>query len=98
MAVHRLHGFVDHPHGPEWKRLVARAGFFPRTRAQMGEAARRQIRVPTRARWEHRCPVCQIVRIGGRPVPEWRCADCLDAGLSGEMVITRIPPPDESPR
>ncbi len=35
----------------------------------MGEAARRQIRVPTRARWEHRCPVCQTVRIGGRPGP-----------------------------
>jgi hypothetical protein len=33
--------------------------------------------------------------MAGRPVPEWRCAECLDAGLSGELVITKLAPPKE---
>jgi predicted SprT family Zn-dependent metalloprotease len=41
-AAYRLHGPFARPHGPEWKRLVTRAGFSSRTRAITGEAARRR--------------------------------------------------------
>ena len=48
-----------------------------------------------RPRWLHRCPVCQAQRIGFRSVPEWRGSACLGAGLSGDLVITRLPPVGE---
>ncbi|HET8656834.1 MAG TPA: SprT family zinc-dependent metalloprotease [Longimicrobiaceae bacterium] len=52
--------------------------------------ARVPLSEPTRILpYEHRCPVCQSVRFARRPVPRWRCAECLEAGLSGELVITR---------
>ncbi|MBX6363591.1 MAG: SprT-like domain-containing protein [Gemmatimonadetes bacterium] len=44
-----------------------------------------------RYRYEHRCPVCHTVRWARRPVRTWRCAECLDAGLAGERLITRRP-------
>jgi hypothetical protein len=47
--------------------------------------------------YEHRCPVCQGVRYARRPVTRWRCSDCLDSGLGGELVITRHQPPRWNP-
>lgn len=44
-----------------------------------------------RYRYEHRCPVCHTARWARRPVRAWRCAECLDAGLAGELLITRGP-------
>ncbi len=40
--------------------------------------------------WEHQCPVCRLRRLARRPVPQWRCAACREAGLEGELVVTRI--------
>jgi len=99
VAVHRLHGREAKPHGPEWKRLVREAGFEPRLRI-MTEEGRGPTQSPhrrnqPRPRWEHRCPVCHSRRMAGRPVPEWRCAECLEAGLSGKMVITKLATPKE---
>jgi len=37
VAVHRLHGPRARPHGPEWRRLMARAGFSPRARIKVEE-------------------------------------------------------------
>jgi hypothetical protein len=37
VAVHRLYGPRARPHGPEWRRLMARAGFAPRARIRVGE-------------------------------------------------------------
>jgi 8-oxo-dGTP diphosphatase len=37
VAVHRLHGPRIRTHGPEWRRLMARAGFKPRARIKVGE-------------------------------------------------------------
>ena len=96
VAVHRLHGRRAKPHGPEWKSLLVKAGYEPRVRVLEDDPRLPATFNKPRPRWEHRCPVCQARRTAGRPVPEWRCAECLDAGLSGELVITKLPPPKES--
>lgn len=98
VAVHRLHGRRAKPHGPEWKSLLVRAGYEPRVRVQEGD-----LRLPAtfpkpRSRWEHRCPVCHARHVAGRPVRQWRCARCREAGLSGKLVITKLPPPGEGAR
>ena len=79
------------PHGPEWAALMHAAGFEPRVRARLGhdvQAAVRKARDPLRS-YEHRCPVCQAMRLARRPVPQWRCAACAAAGLEGKLVITK---------
>ena len=90
VAAFQLFGPAATPHGPEWQQLVASAGFLPRSRASEASV------VPSRARtpfgllpYEHRCPVCQTVRYARRPVGSWRCGECLEAGLAGELVVTR---------
>lgn len=89
VAVHRIYGPHAAPHGPEWRRLVADAGFKPRVRAKGGGESARPSTGSGLLEVEHRCPVCQSVRYGRKAVSAWRCAECLDAGLSGELVITR---------
>ncbi len=67
------------------------AGFEPRVRLKAEGLDRLPGRVrQARAMWEHHCPVCQLGKLARRPVPQWRCADCREAGLKGELVITRI--------
>ena len=95
VAVHRLYGRWAKPHGPEWKGLVSRAGYEPRTKIQRTDPRLPPETKKPRPRWLHRCPVCQAQRIAFRPVTEWRCSECLNAGLSGELIITRLPPAGE---
>ena len=95
VAVYRLHGRRARPHGGEWKELVSRAGYEPRTKIRRTDPRLPPETKKPRPRWLHRCPVCQAQRIGFRSVPEWRCSACLRAGLSGELVITRLPPAGE---
>lgn len=84
----RPHG--PRPHGPEWKRLMRLAGFAPRVRIPAAEMA--DLPAPAqRARvvWDHRCPLGHARRLAGRPVRQWRCAACRQAGLPGTLVIER---------
>lgn len=98
IAVYQLFGPEVKPHGPEWHRLVQQAGFRPEVRArEPGSAGPRATPTPAILPYEHRCPVCQSVRFARRPVRSWRCAECLDAGLEGELTITRIPDSPSSP-
>jgi predicted SprT family Zn-dependent metalloprotease len=89
VAVAKLFGSDKKPHGPEWRSLVRRAGHEPTVHiveeVRPGGIQRRG-RI-----WKylHRCSVCQAIRVGYRPVTEWRCIDCTELGLSGEMIITR---------
>lgn len=97
VAVHRLHGEGADPHGAEWRRLVRAAGFEPAVRTRdTSSRDREHDSAGDRLRWEHRCPVCQTVRWARKPVTTWRCAECLDAGLDGRMVITRATADDGS--
>lgn len=86
------------PHGPEWQELVRAAGFEPHvqqiaecrlTRAQAISERADRSRLGGAVRvFDHRCPVCQMLRTAKRPVPHWRCAECVDSGLAGELLIS----------
>ena len=77
------------PHGPEWRRLMALAG-FPKAKAARPRACMPRPPKRSRARYEHRCPVCQTTRTAKRRVPEWRCAACVAAGLPGRLTIQTL--------
>jgi hypothetical protein len=51
---------------------------------------------PARFAWEHRCPVCRTARYARRRTPAWRCAECLDNGLAGELTSRRTDEPAET--
>ena len=94
------------PHGREWAALMEQAGYPPRARvdarllgiempAQQGRGANAGGRDRRRKRYiyDHRCPVCQNHRTSGRVVRSWRCGPCVDAGMKGELVVTRFERP-----
>jgi predicted SprT family Zn-dependent metalloprotease len=85
IAAYRLHGARAAAHGGEWQSLVRAAGFEPRVLAR--ESTTPRARRQRQRRYEHRCEVCQSVRYGGRPVPQWRCAECIAVGLEGPLTI-----------
>lgn len=99
VAAYHLFGGKAKPHGPEWQALVRKAGFSPRVRAASsthgGHATARPspLAVARATRYEHRCPVCQMVRRARRPVPSWVCTECTEAGLPGGLVISRSEAP-----
>lgn len=81
-VVYRRHGRAARPHGPEWRALIEKAGFPPRTRVeQTGTPA-------ARVTFVHRCPVCGAARVARRRVSSWRCLECVEAGLDGRLEVT----------
>lgn len=90
IAVQESFGSKARPHGPEWKRFVTRAGFLAETRLSFHRRARTK-KGRRRVVYEHRCPVCQTVRMAEAPVPNWRCAGCRASGLDGRLTITSFP-------
>jgi len=87
------------PHGPEWRELMALAGYPQATGAHWrchspgGQSPQQKQRPKPKAQpavtYDHWCPVCQSSRLGRRPVKAWRCAACVTAGLDGTLEITR---------
>jgi len=90
VAAFVLYGRSVKAHGSEWAQLVHDAGLTPRTHRPVQRASASQVKPIRRRAWmyEHRCPVCQTVRLARRPVTRWRCAECSAAGLPGEMLVT----------
>ena len=87
VVSHERVGRAEGPHGPTWRRLVLGAGGDPSVRlADRNAPSTKATAVPRR--FLHRCPVCDFSRIARRPIPAWRCADCVAAGLSGELIVT----------
>ena len=87
------------PHGPEWRELMAIAG-YPKARgahwrchSPAGRSPQQtqqpKPRTPTSIAYDHWCPVCQSSRQARRPVKAWHCAACVAAGLDGRLEITR---------
>jgi predicted SprT family Zn-dependent metalloprotease len=89
------------PHGPEWRRLMAIAGYPQATAAhwrchspagQSPQQKQKQQPIPKpqpSITYDHWCPVCQSSRQARRPVKAWRCAACVASGLDGTLEITR---------
>ena len=95
IAVFRRHGKGRRPHGPEWAELVREAGYRPSKSLPVpaSENSNRQVNSQANTRrYEHLCPVCQIVRVAKRPMPRWRCQGCADAGLQGILRIRLLEP------
>jgi predicted SprT family Zn-dependent metalloprotease len=94
VAAYLLHGSTARPHGPEWAALVRAAGFNPGTHARSRHQASRQAgpttSKPSRYTVVHTCPVCHSRRFARRTISAWRCRTCVDAGLSGEIIATRV--------
>jgi predicted SprT family Zn-dependent metalloprotease len=89
-AVTIRFGRTTRIHGVEWRLLVETAGFAPRTRINATNASHISRNEQTLARYEHRCPVCHMKRLSRRPVHAWRCKQCVEAGLTGQLQIRRI--------
>jgi SprT protein len=94
VAAYMLYGSAVRPHGAEWAALVRVAGFDPGTHARPRRHAPRQAR-PTNPRGStytvvHMCPVCHSRRFARRVMSAWRCGTCVDAGLSGVLIATRV--------
>jgi predicted SprT family Zn-dependent metalloprotease len=89
IAVHELNGNGCRPHGREWKELVRKAGFEPRTRLPWNhikpDRKQRKKRV-----YLHQCPICRTHRTAGRPMYRWRCRPCVESGLDGRLLVTRL--------
>jgi predicted SprT family Zn-dependent metalloprotease len=88
-AANRRRAAGQSPHGPEWSRLVRSAGFDPV--AQL--TAARKSSPPTQprnVRYEHRCLVCQFVRLARRPVHSWKCPECVRCGLPGNLKVSAL--------
>ena len=95
VAAYMLHGSAARPHGPEWAALVRAAGYDPSTHAQPRRGAPKTPKRPPRAKSPrftvvHTCPVCHSRRYARRVMSAWRCRTCVDAGLSGKMIATRV--------
>jgi predicted SprT family Zn-dependent metalloprotease len=89
LAVHLRHGRLARLHGTEWSDLVRKAGFEPTRRLGVRWNNREHLQATRRYVVLHTCPVCQTRRLAKRAVPQWRCAECVAAGLPGRFVITR---------
>jgi predicted SprT family Zn-dependent metalloprotease len=88
IAVFLLYGAKAASHGPEWKRLVATAGYEPRTGLFLQTKAKRH---GIAVWYEHLCPVCHATRRAKRAQPKWRCVACRRAGLEGKLSIRSLP-------
>lgn len=89
-AARRLHPRARRPHGPEWKKLVRAAGFEPVLRLRVPATLTTETGSGDTARYQHRCPVCQMIRWARKPVTAWRCRSCAAAGLPGVLAINRV--------
>ena len=87
-AAIRKFGRRIRPHGPEWRSLVKSAGFEPRSPRSVGRRIRRVEITKPGVRYLHRCQVCHAVRYAKRPMPAWRCTECVQLGLEGTLQIT----------
>jgi len=86
---HERNGTTLKPHGPEWRTLVAEAGYTPSTSIEINTPGTPGMNRRTKIRYEYRCPVCQNVQYANKPMPGWRCGDCLAAGLGGELIAVK---------
>jgi predicted SprT family Zn-dependent metalloprotease len=103
IVVPVIYGPSCPPHGRDWAELVRDAGFRPRIRLPATDVIRTPKSANTdiatsrrrspRGLYVHTCPVCHARRIARRPIPRWRCAACVAAGLDGRLTIAVVEVP-----
>lgn len=86
IAAYILVGHSERPHGPTWQRLVADAGHRSAARLADDTIAPSSRHAESR-RYLHRCPICDFSRRARKPMPSWRCSDCVVSGLDGVLII-----------
>jgi SprT protein len=86
IVVYTRFGEKAKPHGPEWAALMHQAGYRPRVRMNIDD----EMLPISINKYEHLCPVCQLIRYARRPMSRWRCVRCIDAGLDGKLQIRSI--------
>lgn len=89
-AARRLYPRARGPHGAEWQSLVRAAGFEPVVRLRVPATWTAVTGSGETARYQHRCPVCQMTRWARKPVRAWRCRSCAASGLPGVLIINRV--------
>lgn len=91
IAVREIYGDSTRPHGAEWQQLVRAAGYEARATTRLDTLnPAGAVKVGSRSLYRHRCPVCQMCRTAPRSMRSWRCAACVEVGLDGRLVITRV--------
>lgn len=90
LVVFERQGPVKQSHGAGWKALMRAVGLPPRARMPVtADEVLWNARNPfPHLFYEHRCPVCQRARAAWWQMTQWRCPDCVAAGLEGLPVIT----------
>lgn len=90
VVAFRRRGRTERPHGPDWQRLMLSAGHAPSLRLPPKEVllnGSRQVH-----RFVHRCSVCGFTRRARKRMTQWRCADCVAAGLDGQLLVSEERP------
>lgn len=90
VAAYLRHGRTARPHGPRWAALVTAAGFVPNVAHRSPRLMQQTQRRAGLFSIVHTCPVCQSRRFARRVMPRWRCAECVAAGLRGELVASTV--------
>jgi len=91
LAVFHRHGHAAKAHGQEWRKLIRIAGFNPSAtyKAERPNSGTHQSK--SQILYMHRCPVCGTQRLAKKPMLNWRCIGCAEAGLLGKLQITTQP-------
>jgi SprT protein len=87
VAAYLLHGKRAKPHGPEWRALVAAAGYEPTTRMKCPWLSQ-----PPKPKWngrrhQYRCPRCRANYFVRRRNSRWQCANCHRAGVAVPLAF-----------
>lgn len=87
VAAYDLVGRSEGPHGVTWARLIREAGYEPVLRLLAAPDGGSRRVYSCRKVFLHRCLVCNFSRSSARQMKSWRCADCVAAGLRGDLLI-----------
>lgn len=90
VAAFLLHGLRAKPHGPEWRELVAAAGYPPTTALKCHWVPQPAAKAPA-PRHHYRCPACQANYFVRRRDARLHCSACLRTGVTVRLDL--ISPP-----
>lgn len=86
VAVRLRFGARSKPHGPEWRSLIAAAGFVPATTLAIPGFPTPSARAVPRVRSRYRCPVCQSIYWHNQRRRQLTCAHCAATGLTIRLL------------